>query len=94
MTQVVGEAREAVSFSHAILDTALANLSQGIAVIDGALRLVAWNQRYAELLGYPPGFLRVGRPVADLFRYNAERGLLGSGRSRGIWCSAGWTICD
>lgn len=79
MTQVVGEAREAVSFSHAILDTALANLSQGIAVIDGALRLVAWNQRYAELLGYPPGFLRVGRPVADLFRFNAERGLLGSG---------------
>ncbi|GMU44042.1 MAG: PAS domain-containing hybrid sensor histidine kinase/response regulator [Xanthomonadales bacterium] len=77
MTQVVGEAREAVSFSHAILDTALANLSQGIAVIDGALNLVAWNQRYEALLGYPPGFLQVGRPVADLFRYNAERGLLG-----------------
>ncbi len=77
MTQVVGEAREAVSFSHAILDTALANLSQGIAVIDGALRLVAWNQGYQRLLGYPPGFLRVGRPVADLFRYNAQRGLLG-----------------
>jgi Na+/proline symporter/signal transduction histidine kinase/CheY-like chemotaxis protein len=77
MTQVVGEAREAVSFSHAILDTALANLSQGIAVIDGSLRLVAWNQRYQALLGYPAGFLRVGRPVADLFRFNAERGLLG-----------------
>lgn len=79
MTQVVGEAREAVSFSHAILDTALANLSQGIAVVDGELRLVAWNQRYEALLGYPPGFLQVGRPVADLFRYNAERGLLGEG---------------
>lgn len=79
MTQVVGEAREAVSFSHAILDTALANLSQGIAVVDGALRLVAWNQRYEALLGYPQGFLQVGRPVADLFRFNAERGLLGQG---------------
>jgi Na+/proline symporter/CheY-like chemotaxis protein len=79
MTQVVGEAREAVSFSHAILDTALANLSQGIAVIDGSLRLVAWNQRYQGLLGYPPGLLKVGRPVADLFRFNAERGLLGTG---------------
>jgi Na+/proline symporter/signal transduction histidine kinase len=79
MTQVVGEAREAVSFSHAILDTALANLSQGIAVIDGSLRVVAWNQRYQELLGYPPGFLRVGRGVGDLFRFNAERGLLGPG---------------
>ncbi len=81
MTQVVGEAREAVSFSHAILDTALANLSQGIAVIDGSMRLVAWNQRYHSLLGYPPGLLQVGRPVADLFRFNAERGLLGSGET-------------
>lgn len=79
MSAVVDEARVAVSFSHAILDTALANLSQGISVIDGQLRLVAWNQRYEHLLGYPPGFLAVGRPVADLFRYNAQRGLLGAG---------------
>ncbi len=79
MSQVVGEAREAVSFSHAILDTALANLSQGISVVDGELRLVAWNQRYEELIGYPPGFLVVGRPVAELVRHNAERGLLGPG---------------
>jgi len=79
MTQVVGEAREAVSFSHAILDTALANLSQGIAVIDGSQRLVAWNQGYQQLIGYPVGYLVVGRSVADLFRFNAERGLLGPG---------------
>lgn len=79
MSQVVGEAHEAVSFSHAILDTALANLSQGISVVDGGLRLVAWNQRYEELIGYPPGFLTVGRPVAELFRHNAARGLLGPG---------------
>lgn len=79
MTEVVGQAREAVSFSHALLDTALANLSQGISVVDGNLRLVAWNLGYEALVGYPPGFLEVGRPVADLFRYNAERGLLGQG---------------
>ncbi len=79
MTEVVGQAREAVSFSHALLDTALANLSQGISVVDGNLRLVAWNLGYDALVGYPPGFLEVGRPVADLFRYNAERGLLGQG---------------
>lgn len=79
ITEVVGQAREAVSFSHALIDTAMANLSQGISVVDGDLRLVAWNQRYAALLDYPPDFLRVGRPVAELFRYNAERGLLGPG---------------
>lgn len=79
MTEVVGQAREAVSFSHALLDTALANLSQGISVVDGQLRLVAWNHGYEALVEYPPDYLHVGRPVADLFRLNAERGLLGSG---------------
>jgi Na+/proline symporter/signal transduction histidine kinase/CheY-like chemotaxis protein len=79
MTEVVGQAREAVSFSHALLDTALANLSQGISVVDGQLKLVAWNHGYEALVGYPLGFLSVGRPVADLFRLNAERGLMGPG---------------
>ena len=79
MTEVVGQAREAVSFSHALLDTALANLSQGISVVDGNLRLVAWNHRYEALVGYPTEYLRVGSPVAELFRFNAERGLLGPG---------------
>ena len=31
------------------------------------------------MFGYPEGMLYVGRPVADLIRYNAERGELGDG---------------
>jgi signal transduction histidine kinase len=31
------------------------------------------------MFGYPDGMLYVGRPVADLIRYNAERGELGEG---------------
>ena len=38
------------------------------------MRLVAWNRRYQEMFDYPDGMLYVGRPVADLIRWNAERG--------------------
>ncbi|RYY36380.1 hypothetical protein EON62_01790, partial [archaeon] len=33
--------------------------------VDDGLRLVAWNKRYAELFGFPPGLLRVGLPIAE-----------------------------
>src|SRR5690606_33525283 len=55
------------------------NLSQAVSVVDRDLRLVAWNRRYQEMFDFPAGMLYVGRPVADLIRYNAERGELGPG---------------
>ncbi|WP_196778789.1 hybrid sensor histidine kinase/response regulator [Lysobacter silvisoli] len=55
----------------------LEHLPQGVSVVDAQLRLVAWNQRYAELFRYPPELLQAGRPIEDLIRYNARRGLLG-----------------
>jgi signal transduction histidine kinase len=38
-------------------------------VVDGQLRLVAWNKRYAELFGYPESLLQVGTPIAELGRH-------------------------
>jgi histidine kinase len=57
----------------------LQHLPQGVCVVDANLNLVAWNRRYIELFKFPPGFIHVGRPIADVFRYNAKRGLLGPG---------------
>ena len=57
----------------------LEQLPQGVSVIDRNLRLVAWNSRYAEIFKYPPHLLQKYRPIEDLLRYNAERGLLGPG---------------
>lgn len=57
----------------------LQHLPQGVCVVDARLNLVAWNRRYIELFKFPPGFIHVGRPIADVFRYNAQRGLLGPG---------------
>ena len=42
--------------------------------MDGSQRLIGWNSRYEEIMGYPPGLLSVGKPVTDLMRYNAARG--------------------
>ena len=57
----------------------LQHLPQGVSVVDADLNLVAWNRRYIELFKFPPGFIRVGMPIAEVFRYNAKRGLLGPG---------------
>jgi histidine kinase len=57
----------------------LEHLPQGVSVVDAELRLSAWNRRYVEVFRYPPELMKAGRPVEDLLRYNARRGLLGGG---------------
>ena len=76
---IFGQASETVRFNQQLLTAALENIDQGISVVDRDLRLVAWNQPYLELMDYPPGFVQVGRPIEDLIRYNAERGMFGPG---------------
>ncbi|HEX7916981.1 PAS-domain containing protein, partial [Rudaea sp.] len=61
------------------LSRSLEHLPQGVVIIDAQLNLVAWNSRYAELFGFPADLLQIGRPIEDLFRFNARRGLLGPG---------------
>lgn len=76
---LVGAASQALRFNQQLLEAALQNMSQGISVVDGALRLVAWNERYAQFFKYPESMLQVGMPVQELVRFNADRGLLGPG---------------
>lgn len=70
---------QAIQFSRKILFSTLEHLSQGVSVVDSELKLVAWNKAYLELFDYPEGMIRIGRPVAEMVRFNAERGLFGSG---------------
>ncbi|HET6396679.1 MAG TPA: PAS domain-containing hybrid sensor histidine kinase/response regulator, partial [Pseudoxanthomonas sp.] len=76
---LLDEAGQELRFNREILSTTLENISAGVSVVDPDMRLVAWNRRYQQMFGYPAGMLYVGRPVADLIRYNAERGELGEG---------------
>ncbi|QDH71552.1 hybrid sensor histidine kinase/response regulator [Marilutibacter alkalisoli] len=76
---LLDEANQELRFNRQVLSTTLENISQGVSVVDAELRLVAWNRQYQELFDYPDGMLYVGRPVADLIRWNAERGEMGEG---------------
>ncbi|MGE8497823.1 MAG: sodium:solute symporter family transporter, partial [Pseudomonas sp.] len=79
VVRIVDEASEVLQFNRALLQGAIENITQGISVVDQSLRLVAWNHRYLELFEYPEGLIYVGRPIAEIIRFNAERGMLGAG---------------
>jgi Na+/proline symporter/signal transduction histidine kinase len=74
---LLDEANQELRFNRQVLSTTLDNISQGVSVVDGGMRLVAWNRRYQEMFEYPDGMLYIGRPVSDLIRWNAERGEMG-----------------
>jgi PAS domain-containing protein len=78
VVRIVDEASEVLQFNRALLQGAIENITQGISVVDQSLRLVAWNHRYVELFDYPDGLIYVGRPIAEIIRFNAERGMLGT----------------
>ncbi|MGV8862771.1 MAG: NahK/ErcS family hybrid sensor histidine kinase/response regulator [Pseudomonas sp.] len=81
VVRIADEASEVLQFNRALLQGAIENITQGISVVDQSLKLVAWNHRYLELFNYPDGLISVGRPIADIIRYNAERGLCGPGEA-------------
>lgn len=72
--RVLDGAARAVRFSRELLFSAMENVDHGVNVIDAGMRLVAWNSRFVELFRFPPGFLEVGMPVADLIRFLAPSG--------------------
>lgn len=78
------EASQLYKFNRELLQASVENIPQGISVVDQELRLVAWNQRYVELFSYPPNFLQAGMPVAELLRFNAQRGLIATATSADI----------
>jgi len=78
VARFVDEASQVFQFNQALLRSTIDNISQGISVVDADLRLIAWNQRYIDMFSYPPGLVEVGKPVADVIRFNLQRGLIDS----------------
>lgn len=79
VAEMLDETSEELRFSRQLLQATMENVPQGISVVDSEMRIVAWNRRYLQLVGYPEGMVYVGCPVADLIRWNAEQGDLGPG---------------
>ncbi len=73
VVSLLDEASQELRFNRQVLSTTLENISQGVSVVDADMRLIAWNRHYQAMLGYPDGMLYVGRPIAELIRWNAER---------------------
>ncbi len=73
VVSLLDEASQELRFNRQVLSTTLENISQGVSVVDADMRLIAWNRRYQDMLGYPDGMLYVGRPIAELIQWNAER---------------------
>ncbi|MDB5916774.1 MAG: sensor hybrid histidine kinase [Massilia sp.] len=62
-----------------MLQAGLDLLDQGITVFDADLRLVAWNEPFLRLLGFPAELAFVGASFESFIRHNAELGEYGPG---------------
>jgi diguanylate cyclase (GGDEF)-like protein len=60
---------------QALLDA----LPQGVSVVDKDLRLILWNQRFHEILGFPQSLVFRNARFEDFIRLNAVRGEYGPG---------------
>lgn len=57
-----------------LLQSTLDNLSQGVSVFDKTLRLVAWNDRFVELLDLPEWLVQPQASFEAMLHYRARRG--------------------
>lgn len=64
---------------YAAMQAGFERLDQGISLFDSELRLIAWNQRFVELLDLPQRLVFRGAAFADLVRFNVDRGEYGAG---------------
>lgn len=71
--RIIDGARFYFEFMQDLVQSSIEHISQGISVVDQQMRMVAWNRRYLEFFEYPSDYVRTGRPVADLIRFNLER---------------------
>jgi Na+/proline symporter len=71
---LLDQASEALQYNQDVLQTALSQMDQGIAVFDSSGRLTIWNRRFRHLLDLPDHVGQVGFPLEDMVAILAERG--------------------
>ena len=60
-----------------LLETTLSSISQGIFMIGADGRLISWNRKIIELLGLPESLLEQQPTLAEMTRFQLERGDFG-----------------
>ncbi len=71
--RLLDDASDAISYNRDLLQSAIDNVEQGIAVFDNDLTLVCWNKQFRKLLNLPSEFGRVGVPLDDITAQLHER---------------------
>jgi signal transduction histidine kinase/HPt (histidine-containing phosphotransfer) domain-containing protein len=74
----MARAKRQADEKSALLETTLANLSDGVTVFDGSYRLVTWNDRLEDLLNLPPSVLFEGATYESIIRAQAAEGEFGA----------------
>ena len=77
--KLLDDANAAIHYNLEILQTALDHVRQGIAVFDKDTHLICWNRQFGELLQLPNEMVRIGIDLAEILRFNADRGAFGPG---------------
>lgn len=72
--RLLDEASEALHYNRDLLQSALAQMNQGITVFDRSNRLSVWNRRFRSLLDLPESVGQVGVPLEDIVTILADRG--------------------
>ena len=72
--KLLDDASEAIQYNRDLLQSALDQVGQGIAVFDRDMRLICWNREFREILALPPAFRQVGVPLDQIVRHMAGSG--------------------
>ncbi|AJY44555.1 hybrid sensor histidine kinase/response regulator [Martelella endophytica] len=71
---LLDQASEALQYNQGLLQSALAQIDQGIAVFDASNRLTVWNKRFRSLLDLPEEVGQVGYPLINIMGRLSSRG--------------------
>lgn len=82
--KLLDDASEAIQYNRDLLQSAIDEVGQGLAVFDRDLRLICWNRYYRDLLDLPSELARVGVPLDRIIRHSATRGDLGPGSAEAL----------
>lgn len=71
--KLLDDASEAIQYNRDLLQSALDQVHQGIAVFDRNMRLICWNRQFREMLDLPANLGRVGVQLDEIVRHMAGR---------------------
>lgn len=79
---LLDQASEALQYNQGLLQTALSQMDEGVAVFDAANRLTIWNKRFRALLDLPEEAGQVGYPLINIIGRLSSRGDLSGDEAR------------